>query len=344
LSFADNLDLFGMVSALSHANDYNNILANSTIGAEAKVDGSQSLGRLGIDINDYNDLYNNTSNYTNFNQFSTFTTSRGNYNTDTAKNILGVSLFNPNYSTASSKTLAMTIPNANKPSLAWDGGTPVSIYAYNGTATSATNAVINGTLVDTNQSWPTDFTNTAVPAGMWVKITSGTDAGDIRRIVNSDATSITVDSPWTVTPDNTSVYYLYYSQVVLKDSGGTNSVMAGVDMRTLPTTAQTDTGISFNVRSLTVNPSFVDNTRTIMSWNVTQGGTADEWAAMTRLAATPSLIASSLLPYLQGGWLPTNTALKGTGFGGLDVGAVPFAAVKAIGHLIGVKGGRLIYN
>lgn len=341
LSFADNLDLFGMVSALSHANDYNNLIANNVTGVEAKVDGSQSLGRLGLDVNDYNDLYNNTSNYVHFNQFSTFTDSSGNYNTDTLKNILGVSLFNPNYSSTTSKSLVMAYPSANQPSLAWDGGTAIALRSYNGTTSSATQAVINGTLVDNSQSWPTDFTNSTTPVGMWIKIISGTDAGDVQRIVDDTATSVTVSMPWAVTPDSTSVYGIYKSVVTLKDSGGTNSVDAGIDMRTLPTTVKTDTGISFNVRSLNVNPSFTDNTRTIMSWNVTQGGTADEWAAMARLAATPSLIGSSLLPYLQTGWLPTNTALKGAGFNGLDIGAIPFLQISY--HAVGRENGKLIY-
>jgi hypothetical protein len=179
---------------------------------------------------------------------------------------------------------------------------------------------------------------------MWIKITGGTGSGQIRRIVNViDAHTLTVVSAWATVPDTSSTYTIFQAEVTLYDSGGTNYVTASVDMNLLPATAQTDTGIAIAFNGLTANPQYVDNTRTVLTWNVAQGGTADDTDFINRVAATPSLIGSSLLPYLQGGWQPQNTALKGAGLGGVDIGAVPFSTPPAVTkHLVGIEGGRLI--
>lgn len=73
-------------------------------------------------------------------------------------------------------------------------------FEESGTATSGT----SNTLQDSAKSWTTgQFKDYCV------KITGGTGAGQERRIVNNDATSLTIDSLWTVVPDGTSTYELY---------------------------------------------------------------------------------------------------------------------------------------
>jgi hypothetical protein len=76
---------------------------------------------------------------------------------------------------------------------------------YTGTATSATAS----TLVNTSAKWTTnDFSS-----NHFVKITGGTGSGQIRGILPGNSpTSLSVDRNWTVTPDNTSTYAIYYSQ------------------------------------------------------------------------------------------------------------------------------------
>lgn len=71
--------------------------------------------------------------------------------------------------------------------------------ANQGTATSATST----TLVDTTKTWVVDCIKTK-----WVKIESGTGAGQTRKITANTATTLTV-SAWTTTPDTTSVYSIY---------------------------------------------------------------------------------------------------------------------------------------
>jgi hypothetical protein len=71
-----------------------------------------------------------------------------------------------------------------------------------------------------------------------------------------------------------------------------------------------------------VNPLFVDNTRTIQSWDASLGGAGTLASALARIQANPSLTKSSLIPYIRAGFLPTNTAYIGTAHDGTNIGAV----------------------
>lgn len=78
-------------------------------------------------------------------------------------------------------------------------------------------------------------------------------------------------------------------------------------------------------------PNFVDSSRNLAKWAVARGSTAGTTAlkvadAYTYLAADPTLIASSLLPYVRGGFAPQNTALHGTAHDSGDIGAVAWQA------------------
>jgi len=72
-----------------------------------------------------------------------------------------------------------------------DGSMPAASSATLGTST---------TLVDTTQSWTTDAL-----IGKFVVITAGTGIGQVRKITDNDATSLTVET-WATTPDATSDY------------------------------------------------------------------------------------------------------------------------------------------
>lgn len=66
-----------------------------------------------------------------------------------------------------------------------------------GTATSATST----TLVDSSKAWIANRWN-----NLAVRITAGTGIGQIRTIIATSATSLTVTPPWSVTPDTSSNY------------------------------------------------------------------------------------------------------------------------------------------
>jgi len=73
-----------------------------------------------------------------------------------------------------------------------------STIGDNGTATSATST----TLTQTGKNWGTANQYRGYDVTIW----SGTGAGQIRTIASHTADTLTVDDPWDVTPDNTSVY------------------------------------------------------------------------------------------------------------------------------------------
>lgn len=74
-------------------------------------------------------------------------------------------------------------------------------------------------------------------------------------------------------------------------------------------------------------PNFVDKTRNLGKWAVARGSTAsDNYSqvtdAFTYLFNDPTLISSSLLPYVRGGFAPQNSLLHNAAHDGTDIGAV----------------------
>ncbi len=84
-----------------------------------------------------------------------------------------------------------------------------------------------------------------------------------------------------------------------------------------------------------VNPQFLDPTRDLQSWDASLGGPGTIASALARIQQDPTLTKSSLLPYIQTGFAPTNPAYKGTAADGGDIGAVP-VVVPAQSSLIGI--------
>jgi hypothetical protein len=73
------------------------------------------------------------------------------------------------------------------------------------TATSATAS----TLTDTSQAWTTNAYQGTGSLGWIVTITGGTGANQTRAIASNTATTLTLSSNWTVTPNSTSTYQIY---------------------------------------------------------------------------------------------------------------------------------------
>jgi hypothetical protein len=107
-----------------------------------------------------------------------------------------------------------------------------STYVYKAYLTDIQNKTLTGTAVTGGSSTITlpataQFSTTAnAYYGVTISIDSGTGAGDVKRIVSySSARVATVDSPWTVTPDNTSNFSLRFDvkdvESVIHTSSGT---------------------------------------------------------------------------------------------------------------------------
>ena len=84
-------------------------------------------------------------------------------------------------------------------STAPDSTSRYEILSYDGGKSSGSNTYI--TINDTAKSWTVNrWKNYAI------RILSGTGAGQIRRILSNTSTALTLYRPWTILPDNTSVY------------------------------------------------------------------------------------------------------------------------------------------
>jgi hypothetical protein len=317
-----------------------NLLYLNGQGVLRGVDGAGIMHRLGITEADHNDVNGSTrADYVNFNRFSTFTKGNGNYNVDPTRNCLGVTLYDPSFATAAFKTLDYTYNSADNITLKWAGGTVTSIVlggagggvVGTGTATAGSNSPQtfssiggNGTLTDSGKTWSTAMNNALTPIGCWVKITAGTGSGQVRRITQCTTTVLTVAHAWTTTPDTTSTYVIYKSEVSLVD--GSDVVTAHIDARLIPTSSKQDTGINMSVNSVSVNPNFVSPERDLATWDASLGGSGTHFGGYNRLAADPTLV-TVFLSYLQAGFVPQALSLRSAAHDGTTIGAVQMLSV-----------------
>ena len=243
----------------------NNIVANkSEYGITIKLgrDSIYNRSRLSIVSMDNNDVFNSgTAAYNNVSP-GTFFMGGQRYNTNGSRNCLGLNLNCPSQTSFTGKTLTYTYTSATDFTVTWDGGTPVQLVKESGTATSASNHTNTSTgvpdygiLNDTSKNWPIEnYTNVANPAALWIKITGGPGAGQVRMIGQNLATALYVIPSWITVPGATSTYSIIRPDVAALDSGGVQSVRIGVDPRYLPTSTVSDTDISLTVSSITSDP------------------------------------------------------------------------------------------
>jgi hypothetical protein len=99
------------------------------------------------------------------------------------------------------------------------------------------------------------------------------------------------------------------------------------------------------------DPQFVDRTRNLSAWSTHKGGPGTNADALARLKADPSLIAGDLMPWVWGGFVPSNIALKSATYPGdtttLDaagnamngtIGAIGYPAAAAVTHFLTLLG------
>lgn len=279
VGIGNNLDVTNYWAAITRLVIANNLsMINTTassVGWKRSTSGSSGAGASGyvtrahVTYFDRNLDYNFATRYSNINRQGMFSKGGQNYNDDSlvTRAIDGVALFSPNYAPSANRTLDFTYTSATDITLSWDGGTAVQLVFDSGTATAGANGsalgpdgTTNGSLTDSGKSWSTTKNNASCPACHWVKITGGTGSGQIRIIGTNTATVLTVVPAWTTPPDATSTYSIIRTEVTLADSGGSNTVNAGVYLPDLPVTTQQDTGISFADNSVTgSSPLLVDS-------------------------------------------------------------------------------------
>lgn len=274
VSFGDTTDAGAYTTLITNCEVHNNLALMNAAGTSTGVFRTTAVATLtrigGLKYFDNNNIYNyNTLYGTGAPHQATFTQGGAPYNRSGTRNVSGVSLHTPSYaSNQTGMTLALAVNVADSDvTLAWGGGTPVQlIFGTNGTgiATAGANTTSNsivglysGTLTNGGAAWSTTRTSAACPQGSFVKITGGTGAGQVRAITNNTATVLTVVPAWTTVPDATSTYAIYQSEVTLTDSGGTQTIHAGVDLRSLPTTSQTDSSIGVTIAAASSNPNLV---------------------------------------------------------------------------------------
>lgn len=255
----------------------NNLVSGGTYAFRINVQDADERNYLAPDLFDYNLTYNQvTAAYdASFARGGgTFAQSGANYNVSVSRNILGAKPWDSSLSSFTGKTLTFTYTSATDQTLTWDGGSAVQLVLDNGTATAGSNSTNNGTLTDSGKTWSTTLTSgTNCPRNMWVKITGGTGAGQIRAIVNNTATVLTVAAAWTTAPDATSTYVIIKPEVTLTASGG-STIRCGVYLPDMPTSTCSDV-IDFAVHDVTGDPALITPTgSTAADYKITAGSPA----------------------------------------------------------------------
>ena len=267
--------LGGMIDSvfLTRARITNNLLYEGACGVERKADtASYDTVRGALALFDYNLLYGQDNYYLpaggssgGIYRQATFVRNSTEYNLDATRNLTGVELWNPSYSSAQSsgRTLALTVTDFDTDlELTWDsGGSGVAqqLRWQNGTlgdGTGETYAMTEGfggafgyvTLTDSSQSWSTDRTNADCPIGRICKVMRGATPYwyFIRKCTS---TTLELISHNEEIPTDGDSYYIYNSLVTLSD-GVSDTVEAGIDYRYLPTSTNSDTGITIALNAV----------------------------------------------------------------------------------------------
>ena len=113
----------------------------------------------------------------------------------------------------------LALSNQASAAISYSSGTiKVTGGKDSGTATSGTAS----TLADTSKSWTVN-----AYANRMVRITSGTGAGQYRRIASNNATALTVDVAWDTSPSSDSIYYISYNLQDIIDAGVSGITKSG---------------------------------------------------------------------------------------------------------------------
>ncbi len=92
-----------------------------------------------------------------------------------------------------------------------------------------------------------------------------------------------------------------------------------------------NTSVTPGAHDVEADPAFVDNTRSFWKWAISRGSTGTTISAqvadgLSYIRAVPTLTRTSLIPYIQAGFAPTNASLHGTAHDAGDIGAVAYVS------------------
>jgi len=227
----------------------------------------------------------------------------------TAKNISGVSIWNPSYTSfpVAAKNLQLLVGGTlgidMAATLSWGGGTAVSLLNASGLAQGAvataanTGSALGSKITVTGAGWPTTLkqlrgklvllTNGTVTIPAMIQNNTATELTLITNLNRNGAFALT-GTPDIVTNPTTYKFIILDAEVSLSD--GANTVTAGIDIARFSFTARTATdSITIEDGLITGDPQYA---------NVAGGD-----------------------------FTPTNAALDNAGFDGVDIGAVTVGAL-----------------
>ena len=198
-----------------------------------------------------------------------------------------------------------------------------------GTAQTATNDTI--TLASGKSSVDDTYNNYII------KITSGTGAGQTRKITDYNGTTkvATIDSAWTTNPDSTSDYSIVYASVTINGSLNVNSIISSTNTTITDNIIELNNGVSANVSDSGIiieRGSTGDNA--FMGWDESAdkfvlGTTTSTGSSTGNLNISPSdLVVSNITNSTTGNSVNLfNTTTEKTTLGGgaVDVGAADSA-------------------
>lgn len=277
MTLGDSIGSTPITTLLTRIRCFNNIMVNGSYSITNTVDTSTQINRGGLAQCDNNLFYNQSpGGPSNLNTYinSTFLNASGDpYNLDTGRNVLGVELWNPEYTSAQSgRTLALTVTDAaSNVTLQWGSGDAEQVVWQSTSTLTASASLMQLTwnmpykvrMTDTSKSWSTTAGAAGCPRGRWVKFTSGAASGKFGIVVLNTATTLDFQCTWIndTLPSSGDSYVIYNAQMELHDTaGGTgNSVQAGIDLRYLPASTTSDTGITLVIdRSVSGDPELVN--------------------------------------------------------------------------------------
>lgn len=332
--FAWNGSFDGCVFTMTGLEVRNNMIVNTSTsyagwGLQRHPNSSTNQGYTAVLEMDNNLIYSSGCPYYAFPRSATFIMSGSKYNFNNSRNVTGVSLSQPGYSTAqgSGRTLAYTINTAGSDeTLSWGGGTAVQIVFDHGTSSgSNTNSTsfgiagfFTGTFKDTSKSWSTTLGNSNCPSGCWLKIPS---TGYIGMVLANTATTLTVAPSFVATGLPGAVAYsIYYPELTLTDTGQT---VQGI---TVMTPGSGNTTCTFSITGGGGSSATATATLGGLSNGELVGGTITNAGSGYTSVPTVTVTAN--------GTVPTAVATLGSVVAGIDIRSLPATSQSDTGITI----------
>lgn len=259
-----------------------------------------------------------------FNRFTKVTHNGGTlYNTDPQRNVTGIVIQNPTYTSVASGALSLSYNSSSDIAVAWNDGSGFGAAAELNWAGAGATFPITGAVGQSADAqlamagnWGGGDWQTGCPESNYLQIVSGPGAGHVYAIVSCTPGQLTV------VPDATndgvtsgSVAVIVDAETRLYSADGTNYVDIGVDPRSLPSSSVSDSGISLALTDYCQSgcaawldpqiPGTQTNTASSFQWQISnspvfpiapplQGGSMEQaWTAATYRPAAATQYASS---------------------------------------------------